>query len=678
MEPILKSHFSKFKNSFEIDTTDSNVVQQQKNESETFERFVNYVIFSMDYPEIFTGDTDLLDFVCVGGGHDTGIDGIGIKVNERLVRSVEEIEEIVNASKKVNIDFVFIQSKMKPNFETAEFNTFGIGVKHFLSDVILPENERVHELRKLKDYIYNNEKVISKLNSNPNLFLYYVGIGIQPTDEHFIGTKQIIENEFVNGDFYFETVNVKIIDGKTLVGFCKELENNFSIQMNIKDIVPLIVNSNEKVKKAYTFTCGAQEFLKILTKDDDTLRRSLFNDNVRDYLGNKGSVNSEIEKTIENCPELFLLCNNGVTIVCTDFEQVRDKLVKIENPQIVNGCQTSNSVFNLRSNPNIKNVQLLVKLICTDDIDISNRIVRGTNKQNQVLDEAFEATKPFHQDLEEYFLAISGEPKLYYERRAKQYNNNLLIKKTQIVNLRIITQVFVGMFLNLPHESHRHEAKLLQEYCAEKGLIYNTEHDFYPYYLCGTTWYMFDKYFRENKIPKKYRAFKSHLFLLFKNSLGIYAPKFLKSKSITTYCEKLRKILEEPTFGEHIANILPIFDQATSEWVKKGNSYHGIKDRKEFTELLQELSRKLLLGDQYPQQNNNEDNLQRGTIFSIRIADGKWYGFIKQGNQLDNLYFDDRGFKGGVAQLQPHIKVEYKSNTKKNGKLFATDVKLIS
>ena len=106
------------------------------------------------------------------------------------------------------------------------------------------------------------------------------------------------------------------------------------------------------------------------------MRRSLFNDNVRDYLG-QNAVNSEIEKTIVENPGMFLLCNNGIAIVCSDFDQVRDNLVKIENPQIVNGCQTSNVLFNLRDNPNIEKVQLVVRVISTDSLAISNKIVRG-------------------------------------------------------------------------------------------------------------------------------------------------------------------------------------------------------------------------------------------------------------------------------------------------------------
>jgi cold shock CspA family protein len=674
MEPILKAHFNKFKQAFEIDTHSPNVEEVKKLESSAFEKFVNYLIFSLDYPDIFTGNIDLLDFVSVGGGHDTGIDGIGIKVNERLVRNIEEIEKIAESSKKVSVDFVFIQSKMKSNLEASEFNTFGIGVKHFFSDCVLPENDHIKDFRELKDFIYSNEKFISKLDTNPRLYLYYAGIGNQPTDAHFYGTKTILEKEFSEGNYYFEEVEINILDGKTLISFSKELENIFSVQLNIIDIFPLIVNAGDKVKKAYAFTCKANEFLKLLQKEDNTLRRSLFNDNVRDYLGNKGTVNSEIEYTISLEPEMFLLCNNGITIVCDDFEQVRDKLVRIENPQIVNGCQTSSSIFNLKNHPNIVNIQLIIRLICTDDLNISNKIVRGTNKQNQVLDEAFEATKPFHQELEEFFLAFEHNIKIYYERRSKQYNNDPLIKKTQIVNLRILTQVFVSMFLNEAHVAHRHEAKLLEEYGGENSELFNPNHDLFPYYICGLTWFMFDKYFRESKIPSKYISYKSHLYLIFRESLGEYTPRLNKSKAITTYCNKMISILTEPQFSSHVHEVLSVFDEAIEKWVADGNSFHGIKDRKDFTELLLRITKAKYLS--LPLLTEAKDNLWlKGKILNIRIEQGRWYGFIKQFNNMENVYFDNRSFNDDIRKVKNNLEVEYQLAEGKR-KLHALAVRL--
>jgi hypothetical protein len=653
MEPILKAHFNNFKKSFEISTNAKTPKEEQLKESAAFEKFVNYVMFSLDYPEIFTANAELLDFVCVGGAHDTGIDGIGIKINDRLVRNINEVKELTQSSKKINVEFVFIQTKMRPKFDKEELNTFGTGVKVFFSDAYLPENDRVKEFRDIKDFLYSDEQVIKKLNKNPSLYLYYVGIGTEPTDDNFEGYRKLLIKE-LTGANYFEQIEVEIVGGKKLIKLCRELDNQFEVQMNIIDIFPLIVDSETEVKKAYAFTCNALEFLKILEKEDGALRRSLFNDNVRDYLGNKGVINSEIEKTIIENPEMFLLCNNGITIVCTDFEQVRDKLVKIENPQIVNGCQTSNSLFSLKNSSNINKVQLLVRLISTENLSISNKIVRGTNKQNQVLEEAFEATLPFHQEiLEPFFLAFESDVKIYYERRAKQYNYDPLIKRTQIVNLRILTQTFVSIFLDAPHNSHRHEAKLLEEYAGEgeQRNIFRKDHSPYPYYISALVWYMFEKYFREEKIDEKYRTYKAHLYLIFRISVGEYPPKFTDIKKMDSYCDKLLDILKEDRFAEKVVKVLSVFDETQMLWSKSKSPY-GIKDNKEFTDLLVEQSRKYFTQNLIPaREENNEKLVYRGTVLRI-IQKGKgWYGFIKRGNQYENVYFDSRSYQGNVQDL---------------------------
>lgn len=439
MDLVLQSEFNSFKKQFELDTPSVD----RKAEGAAFEKFVNYILFSLDYPDVFTADAELLDFVCVGGGGDTGVDGIGIKINDRLVRDINEVSEIAQESRRINVDFCFIQSKMRPKFEKDDLNTFGTGVKIFFSEAYLPQNSQIQEFRQIKDFIYSDEEVIRKLDRNPSIILYYVSTGrLDQVDINFSGYQKLLVKELEEVE-RFENVEVRLVGGDQLRNFCRELRNQFDVQMNIIDIFPMLVNNQADVKKAYAFTCEALEFLKLLKKEDGSLRRSLFNDNVRDYLGDNKTVNSEIENTITDNPDMFLLCNNGITIVCTEFDQVRDKLVKIENPQIVNGCQTSNSLFNQykKGNQNIKDVKLLIRLICTENPEIANKIVRGTNKQNQVLEEAFEATRSFHQHtLEPFFLAFDeSDVKLYYERRAKQYSGDPNIKKGSIVNLKTLS-----------------------------------------------------------------------------------------------------------------------------------------------------------------------------------------------------------------------------------------------
>lgn len=560
---------------------------------------------------------------------------------------------------------------MRPKFERDDLNTFGTGVKVFFSEPYLPQNPQIQEFRQIKNFIYSDEEVIRKLDRNPSIILYYVSTGrLEQVDENFSGYQSLLIEELERVE-RFERVEVKLVGGDQLRNSCRELRNQFEVQMNIIDIFPMLVDSRTDVKKAYAFTCEALEFLKLLKKEDDSLRRSLFNDNVRDYLGDNKTVNSEIECTITDNPDMFLLCNNGITIVCTEFEQVRDKLVKIGSPQIVNGCQTSNSLFNQykKDNQNIKNVKLLIRLICTENPEIANKIVRGTNKQNQVLEEAFEATRSFHQHtLEPFFLACNeSDIKLYYERRTKQYNSDPNIKKDSIVNLKTLTQVFVSVFLDSPHDGHRHESTLFKKYIGQKEerKIFIEEHSPYCYYICALIWYRFNQYFKAGKIDKRYNSFRSHLYLIFRMSVGEFPPKLTNTKKIEDYCKKLLDILQETPFEQGLDSVLKVFDTTRTLWIKRGRSADGIKDNKEFTELLVKEAREYFIQGLIQEEDDNI--IYEGIVFNIFHRNEYWFGFIKHVNRdEDNVYFDSRGYVGNVRDLSPgtHIKFERKINTK--------------
>lgn len=680
MNPLLKRHFTNFKQRFDINTASPKENERIAMESAAFEKFVNNTIFSLEYPEIFTADYNLLNFISIGGGGDTGIDGIGIVVNDVIVRSVDDINIILKEkNRKIEYDLIFIQSKMQTSFDAGEFNTFAIGVDHFLSkSSTLPENDKIKELRKIKDAL-DSDEVNKRIRRNPNLYIYYVSAGNPPTDQHFLGTKALIEKKFLDNDYYFNTVGIRLIDGKTLIGFCDELENNFQIKINILDTLPLLVGTNEEIKKAHVFTCTAKEYLKILTKDDDSLRKHLFSDNVRDYLGNKeGSVNSEIEKSIINNPEMFLLCNNGVTIVCSDFNPIKDKLVQIDNPQIVNGCQTSTSIFKQKENPNIENVKLLVRLICTENFSISNKIVRGTNKQNQVLEEAFETTLPFHQDnLEPFFLAIDNGPKLYYERRTKQYNDSS-IKRTQIVNLRTLAQSFLATFLKVPHDSYRHEKIILENYGGEgwKRKIFRDDHSEYPYYVAAAIWYSFEKFVYIHPY-KKYETYKHHIYLIFLLSFGEIYPNLKKGNKTENYCKKIIAGLMDSGLNDRIKSSFSTFTEIRNLWIQKGGSEFGIKDNKAFTELLLSHTKQKFVEDQPELIVENEQIFQGKILRVVNKAIHYWHCFIESPELESNVYFDSRAYKSDLKELKPNQPVRFTIFETKSGKLSANHVELV-
>ena len=72
----------------------------------------------------------------------------------------------------------------------------------------------------------------------------------------------------------------------------------------------------------------------------------IFARNVRGHLG-LTDINRAITNTLASEPEHFLYFNNGVTIVCDDAEKVEAKgksVVRIDNPQIINGQQTTRAL----------------------------------------------------------------------------------------------------------------------------------------------------------------------------------------------------------------------------------------------------------------------------------------------------------------------------------------------
>ena len=56
-------------------------------------------------------------------------------------------------------------------------------------------------------------------------------------------------------------------------------------------------------------------------------KETLFNWNIRRFLGRKGEVNSGLRETLEKEPELFYYYNNGISALC-DFLPISKKLQK--------------------------------------------------------------------------------------------------------------------------------------------------------------------------------------------------------------------------------------------------------------------------------------------------------------------------------------------------------------
>lgn len=624
-EPIINARFKKFRENYGL----VNIP-----DGEAFEIFVNSAILTSHQPDAFKADSELLEKICVGGSGDNGIDGLAIKLNGILVKSKGEIEDIINKSKTANIEFIFIQSKYKEKFDASELSSFIDGVRNFLNNKpIMDLNEKSSEMFTLKEHLMSDD-IVYHWENNPSVRMYYVAMGKwRNIPQHLALADQAkIDIKALN---IYDNIDLHFIDSESLKMILDSNENNFSAF--IDTIITMELTQVDGVENSCIALCTGEEFAKMLTTEENVIRKSLFNDNVRDYQG-ENSVNSEILETIEEDPSKFVLLNNGITVVCDEFI-TKNRRLKITNPQIVNGCQTSHVLFTAKKRGlDISKIQVSVKFISTEDQEISNDIVRGTNRQNIVLDEAFEATKKFHKDLEEFFNHISDDytDKIYYERRAKQYSHHPSIKQIQKINLRILAQYFSAMFLNKPHLSHRHESFLLRE---QANILFQENQSKLPYFVSSYTFFQLENLFRESNFYPELKPYKAHLLMMFRESIGGNVPNINNEKPIDIYSQRIINILKnQDLLIKQFEAVAKLFKQTINKWTTDlGKSRFAIKDVPEFTTLLlAETQRHFSIKVEV--LSNDEEFIYTGVVTKTLIDRfGNFCGFIKR--SPDNIFF---------------------------------------
>lgn len=664
-EPIINARFKKFRDSYGLNNM---------SDGDAFERFANSAILTSHQPDAFTADSELLDKICVGGMGDNGIDGLAIKLNGILIKSVEEINDIISKFKTANIEFIFVQSKYKEKFEASELNTFIAGVRNFLNNKpAIALNEKTSEFNKLKDHLMSDD-VVYHWENNPTVRMYYVAMGKwRNIPQHIaLGEQAVSDIKSLN---IYENAELHFIDSEYLKNILDSNENNFTAF--IDTIVTMELTKVDGVENSCIALCTGEEFAKMLTTDEGVIRKSLFDDNVRDFQG-ENSVNSEILATIKNEPSKFILLNNGITVVCEEFT-TKNRRLKITNPQIVNGCQTSHVLYTARKKGiDISQVPLSVKFISTKDQEISNDIVRGTNRQNIVMDEAFEATKKFHKDLEEFFNHINSEfpEKIYYERRAKQYSHNPTIKQVQKINLRILTQFFSAMYLNKPHLSHRHESVLLRE---QANILFQESQSKLPYFTACYTFYKLEQLFREAKFHPELKTYKAHLLMMFRESIVGKCPNINFEKPIDDYSQKIIAVLKnDQATKKQFDDVANLFKKTMSVWIDQmGKSRFAIKDVPEFTQLLLNETQKNFSAK--PEGlSNDEDFIYKGVVMRTLLDRfGNSCGFIKR--SPDNIFFHSQQNKNlNFSQLDGKL-VSYKvAIIPKGNRTLAVDVEIIN
>lgn len=164
----------------------------------------------------------------------------------------------------------------------------------------------------------------------------------------------------------------------------------------------------------------------------------LFEQNVRTFLQFRGKVNKGIRNTIVNEPQMFFSYNNGISATAEEVVTTKDgdRILRIRNLQIVNGGQTTASIFTAgrREGADLAGIHVQVKLSVVEGERINEivpRISEYSNTQNKVSAADFFSNHPFHLRVEEFSRRLWApsrdggvrETHWFYERARGQYVN---------------------------------------------------------------------------------------------------------------------------------------------------------------------------------------------------------------------------------------------------------------
>ncbi len=220
-------------------------------------------------------------------------------------------------------------------------------------------------------------------------------------------------------------------------------------------------DKSDGVLKTVIGVVTAEDYLKMLLDNNDKnkLMEGAFNDNVRLYRP-KHSVNKAIIKSaLSDLNYQFFYLNNGVTILCEECNyvpHVRNQTISIKNMQIINGGQTTHSLFEAyKKNPEkVRSIDILVRIcIAKKDSDLTDMISESTNNQIPIASRDLKANDIIQKMLQDEFEAIG----YFYERKSNQYTE---VDYKRVLNNELLAQLYLAYELNQPAEAKNNKNQI--------------------------------------------------------------------------------------------------------------------------------------------------------------------------------------------------------------------------
>ncbi len=417
-----------------------------ENEGENFEFFsLEQILKDYDISE------DEINTGIVDGRNDGGIDGIYYLVNNRLIT---DITSEFDSRSAANLTIYIITCKHESSFKMVPINNMSTTLDEFFdltletSDLKSEYNEDIIEKRRLLKKIYGK---IAPYLVEFDIHIIYSSRG---------STNELAENVEAKARYLEDKVREKFGVCNVTFEFMGSTELLELYRKKRQLIAEIKCHDIISCNDSYIAICNLKDYYNFIIDEDKKLKRYYLDSNVRAYMGNN-RVNKDIMETLKNnCSTEFWFLNNGITILSNKVTLV-GKTACVENAQIVNGLQTTETIYNFFSrmpDESFENRNILLKIIVSDDKKMRDDIIKSTNNQTNVELYSLKATDKIQRDIEDILLKND----LYYERRTNYYLNQG-VEKDKIFSPLYLAYGYISLIMKLPYKSVSLKAKFMNK-----------------------------------------------------------------------------------------------------------------------------------------------------------------------------------------------------------------------
>lgn len=375
----------------------------------------------------------------IDGGQDGGIDGFYILVNGHLLDDPESFHWPKTSS---DLKIYLITCKHHDTFKQAVLDNLVASLSEILSLEIADEDLKGAYSESLIRMRNNLRFAYRKLSSRLAKFsidVVYASRGDTGVIGAEVSSRAAQLETLVRDSFAACDSRCTFFGSSELVELFRKIPN-YTLELPFVEAL----SKGER----YVVLATLSDYYRFVS-DGGRLRRYLFESNVRDFMG-LNRVNDDIRSTLDGSGSTdFWWLNNGVTILATSARIV-GKSIQATDIQIVNGLQTTESIFRhfAKAEPKVDDRCLLVKVIVSNDHAVRDSITRATNNQTDVELASLHATDKIQRDIEDVMLRHG----LYYERR-KNFYANQGHPASELITPLYVAAGFIALILKIPHKA---------------------------------------------------------------------------------------------------------------------------------------------------------------------------------------------------------------------------------